>query len=100
MTQEETMMIATRVFPDSLTWDILTKITDDPELLETILTDAAKHPLFSDEQEKEIKGWVSAAISGEILNFNHAYLRLVNWTDIIYALVKAYEPRFNPDNHV
>lgn len=95
------MPIATTVYPDAITWEMLEIITEDAELLMDTINYITTFDLFSEEQEKALRDRVLNDWELGLLRISgvKAFLRFVNWTDIIYALVKTYEPQFFPNQH-
>lgn len=102
MKREDIIAIASKRYPDQITWDLLDALTRDAEIMEKAIMSIKDLPLFSSLQEERLKMFVLDCWQvGHIkIHGVSAYFQFVNWTDIIYALVKTNEPIFKPEYHV
>lgn len=99
MTQDQMMTIATQVYPNEATWDLLETLADDQEILESVIENIRDLELFSSEQEEVLQEYVLDLVNAEHIGIKDSWLSYVNWTDVIYALIKTQSHLFNPDYH-
>jgi len=100
MRNQDIITIATSVFPDSITWDVLEDLTEDQEILSSLLDTLKDYELFSEDQEQELILFCKELIYAEHIHTEYSFLEYVNWTHILYALIKTNEPIFKPELHI
>lgn len=89
--------ICSRRQPNERTWDLLLDIVSDHEVLQRLIQTIEPLVPFSDEMEFAIYEFVEEAIEAHVIipsqgKFNP---KEINWTDIVYGLLRAYQHIFD-----